>query len=194
MPWEKSFDEDAVLDRAMKLFITKGYEATSMADLLEATGLNKGSLYNAFGSKKELFARAFVHYEQDKRKAGLKELAALDQPVAAIIRMFDDLVAPPGSSDIAMRGCLLVNTAQDLPNHDADMERTVKEGLGDFEAFFVEQLTLAKSRGQVSKKLDIARTARGLLALVVGIRVLERGAFDQEQLASIRDQAVALLE
>ena len=55
MPWEKTFDIDEAIDRATEVFWAKGYEATSLADLIKATGVNKGSFYNAFGSKKKLF-------------------------------------------------------------------------------------------------------------------------------------------
>lgn len=190
MPWEKSFDVEQALDRAKEVFLTKGYEGTSMADLLEATGLNKGSLYNAFGSKKELFNKALLRYEQEERKANLRELEALDQPVTAIKRVFDDMVEP----SVPLKGCLLINTALDLPNHDAEVEATVKAGIKDLEAFFTRQLELAQSRREVSRKLNVPRVAGGLTALVVAIRVLERGALNRPGLMLIRDQAAALLE
>lgn len=192
MPWEKSFDMDVVLDRAIDVFWEKGYAATSLADLLKATGINKGSLYNAFGSKKGLFIKALLRYYRERRKLGLTELAAMDNPKKAIEVLFDGLVTQNLANN-DNKGCLLVNTALDLPNHDPDIEQAVKKGLADVEAFFVKQLTLAKSRNEVSKDLDVNRTAKGLLTLVVGLQVLARGVFDEEGLTSIRDQAVDLI-
>jgi TetR/AcrR family transcriptional repressor of nem operon len=57
MPWEKSFNEETALEKAMQVFWEKGFEPASIADLLEGTGLNRGSLYNAFGGKQQLFVK-----------------------------------------------------------------------------------------------------------------------------------------
>lgn len=84
MPWEETFDIDEATDKATEVFWKKGYEATSMADLIEAMQINKGSLYNAFGSKKELFDRALVRYNQKNRAAKIAELRGWSDPVAAI--------------------------------------------------------------------------------------------------------------
>jgi TetR/AcrR family transcriptional repressor of nem operon len=74
MPWEETFDIDEATDKATEVFWKKGYEATSMADLIEAMQINKGSQYNAFGSKKEIFDRALVRYDQKNRAAKIAEL------------------------------------------------------------------------------------------------------------------------
>ena len=74
MPWEKNFDLDKATDKAIQVFWKKGYEGTSMSDLIDAMGINKGSLYNAFGSKDELFNRALLRYDQLNRQEALKQL------------------------------------------------------------------------------------------------------------------------
>lgn len=192
MPWEKSFDTDEALDRAIGVFWAKGYEVTSMSDLIEATGINKGSLYNAFGSKKALFVQAFIQYDREQRQAALRSLSKKDDPVVAIETLFDDLVEQ-SVQDEDKKGCLLVNTAVNLPHHDAEIEVAVKNGLTDYEIFFKDQLTLAKSRDEVRGSLDVNRTAKGLLTLVVGLRVLARGVFGRSDLEIVRDHAHALI-
>ena len=84
MPWEKTFDEDKVIEAAMLLFWEKGYTDTSMADLLKVTGLSKGSFYNAFGSKHDLFLKALLKYDMENRCIILQELVAMDSPVESI--------------------------------------------------------------------------------------------------------------
>ncbi len=192
MPWEKSFDVDDVLDRATDVFWAKGYEAASMSDLLKATGINKGSLYNAFGSKKALFTQALLRYDRTQRQASFAGLRKLDDPVAAVTGLFD-LLIEQCVSDADHKGCLLVNTALDLPNHDDDIEKIVKAGLDDIESFFRQQLELGKSRGVVPATTDTNKTSKGLLALVIGLRVLSRGAFDEQGLRSIKEQAIDLI-
>ena len=160
MPWEKSFDVDDILDRATGVFWAKGYEATSLTDLIKATGINKGSLYNAFGSKKGLFTKALLKYDREQRQAMLAQLAVMDDPVAAINALFDGLIAQ-SLADKEHKGCLLVNTALDLPNHDKDIEKTVKASMRDFEAFFEQQLELGHSTGAIPTHVDTKVTAQG---------------------------------
>ncbi|MEQ8653602.1 MAG: TetR/AcrR family transcriptional regulator [Kiloniellales bacterium] len=192
MPWQKSFDVEQAVDQAMEVFWAKGYEATSMADLLEATGINKGSLYNAFGSKKKLFVRALLKYDREQRQAALGELADLEDPLTAIELLFESMVAK-SLSDKDCKGCMLVNTALDLPNHDGDVARIVRAGMKDLDVFFRQQIALGQSQGSIPPDRDPASTAQALLALLVGLRVLARGASDEAGLRAIKQQALALL-
>jgi len=189
MPWVKDFDVDGAVDRAMKVFWAKGYEATSISDLVAAMRINKGSLYNAFGSKKALFTRAFLKYDRENRQASLKRLEAMDDPVLAIETLFDSLIAE-SAADTERKGCFLVNTALELPNHPEDIQDMVTSALQDFERFFERTIKAAQARGDVPSGLDAGAAATSLLTQVVGLRVLARGAFDAVSLNAIRTQAL----
>ena len=189
MPWGKDFDEEVVVDRAMKVFWAKGYEATSISDLVDAMQINKGSLYNAFGSKKALFTRALLKYDREFRQGALEELEALDSPLLAIRTLFDSLIEE-SRADKQRKGCLLVNTALDLPNQSADIQGMVSSALRDFESFFRRSIKLGQKRGEVAAGLDADETAKWLLAQVVGLRVLARGTFDVAGLRAIRSQTL----
>ena len=152
-------------------------------------GINKGSLYNAFGSKKELFVRAILKYDRENRQAALKQLEEMDDPIMAIQALFDSLIAE-SEADTEHKGCFLVNTALELPNHSDDIKELVAEALLDFEQFFERLLVLAKERGDVPETLNTANVAKSLLSQVVGTRVLARGVFGSEGLQAIRTQAL----
>lgn len=190
MPWVKDFDVDEAVDRAIEVFWAKGYEATSVADLADAMRINKGSLYNAFGSKKELFTRALLKYDRENRQASLKQLETMDDPVAAIRTLFDGMIAE-SQSDSEHRGCFLVNTALDLPNHTEDIQDMVTSALQDLEQFFARAIKRAQGLGRAPADLDRRKAAKSLVAQVVGLRVLARGAFDAKDLKAIRSQALA---
>ena len=192
MPWEKSFDTDAALDRATEVFWAKGYEATSLSDLLDAMGINKGSFYNAFGSKHELFVRGLLKYDREQRQAMLTDLASQNDPVRAIETLFDSLIEQ-STKDRMRKGCLLFNTALDLPNQDPDVVDMVQSSMDDFENFFRTQLKNGIRSGALPDRIDPKQTAKGLLALVVGLRVLSRGIFESKDLRAIRNQALALM-
>jgi len=193
MPWEKTFDTDDAIDKATQVFWAKGYEATSLADLLKAIGINKGSFYNAFGSKKSLFTQSLLKYDREQRRQILAQLTSLQDPLLAVNTLFDALIEQ-SLADVERKGCFLVNTALDLPNQDDDIQKTVKKGLHDFEAFFEQQVRLGISTGTIPTTVDPTVAAKGLLTLVVGLRVLSRGVFDQASLSAIKTQAIDLIQ
>lgn len=192
MPWEKSFELDDATDHAMGVFWLKGYEATSISDLTKAMGINKGSLYNAFGSKKALFDRVMLKYDRENRQNSLKQLATVSDPLQVIDMLFDGLIAET-KADADNKGCLLVNTALELPNHADDVKEMVTGALKEFEVFFEKLVLQGQADGKLSDDLNPQDVARSLLALVVGLRVLARGAFDADALSSIRNEAVRLI-
>ena len=192
MPWEKTFDIDDAVDRATQVFWEKGYESSSLADLIKATGVNKGSFYNAFGSKKKLFTQSLLKYEREQRRDTLAAFEALNSPTLAIEKLFDALIAQ-SLADEKKKGCFLVNTALDLPNHDEDIQETVKKGLKGTESFLERQLQNGIDNGVIKNKVEPAREAKGLLTLLIGLRVLARGVFDQANLEVIKFQAMRLI-
>ena len=192
MPWEKTFDEDDAIAKAMKVFWEKGYEPASIADLIAGTGITRGSLYNAFGGKEQLFVKALLKYDQDNRRAFLAELEAMDDPRRAIAAAFDGIVAET-LADTEKKGCFIVNTASELATHGEEVNRIVHNGIREFEAFFRRSIEVAQARKDIPESLDPEATAKALLAMVVAIRVLGRGVFDKSALTTIADQALRLI-
>jgi len=188
----KTFNEEDATEQAMALFWTNGYEPTSIADLTQAMGINKGSLYHSFGSKKNLFIRALLKYDVEHRQATLARMSEITDPVVSIDTLFS-LLVKQSLEDVEKKGCMLVNSALEMPHHDDDIKAIVVAGMNDFEDYFRRQLVIAKQNGAVLANLDISETAKGLLTLVVGLRVLARGVFLRVELAAIRSQAMKLI-
>jgi TetR/AcrR family transcriptional repressor of nem operon len=192
MPWEKSFDEDEVIGNAMEVFWEKGFEPTSMTELIACTGISRGSLYNAFGGKQQLFVKALQKYDKEKRRALLAELEAIDDPVRAIAALFDGIVADT-VADLDKKGCFLVNTASDLAMQSDEVNNLVRNGMRELEAFFRRSIEVGQARQKISQNLDPEATAKGLMAMVIAIRVLGRGVYDESSLKTIATQAQRLL-
>lgn len=193
MPWEKTFDEDEAIAKAMKVFWEKGFEPASIADLIAGTGITRGSLYNAFGGKEQLFIKALLKYDKENRRAFLAELEAMDDPRRAIAVLFGGIVAET-LADTEKKGCFIVNTASELATHGEEVNRIVHNGIREFEAFFRRSIEVAQARKDIPESLDPEATAKGLLAMVVAIRVLGRGVFDKSALTTIADQALRLID
>ena len=92
MPRPREFEEDAVLDAAIECFWRRGLESTSVRDLSEATGLGQPSLYNAFGDKRQLFARSLERYATQSMRARIARLEATRAPADAIRSFFRELI------------------------------------------------------------------------------------------------------
>ncbi|MBE7381364.1 MAG: TetR/AcrR family transcriptional regulator [Leptolyngbya sp. SIO1E4] len=192
MPWEKTFEIQDAVDKAMHVFWAKGYVDTSIADLLEATGLKRSSLYNAFGGKRDLFVKALRKYDRENSRATLSQLEEIEDPHQVIQTLFEGVIQE-ALSDPDHKGCLLVNTSLELPTHDKEIQTIVKTGLRAVEAFLQRQIELGQARSELPESIDPQATARALIALITGIRVLGRGAFEESALRSIAAQALRLI-
>jgi len=192
MPWEKTFDEEQAVKAAMLLFWEKGYTDTSMADLLKATGLTKGSFYNAFGSKHDLFVKALLKYDIENRRSVLQEFAAMDSPVKSI-KSFLNAVIAESVEDTDKKGCFLINTSLDLGAHKEEIKEIVTRGLGETEVFFKQMIELGQARNQIPENIDPHSTAKALMGTVAGIRVLGRGVYDKAALTALSEQSLRLI-
>jgi len=188
MPWKKSFSEEDAIHDAMMLFWEKGYDSTSIADLLTGLNINRGSLYNAFGGKRNLFIKALTKYDKEIRHTSLAKLEALDDPVKAIETLFDNAVSE-AVADKQKKGCFLVNTASEISAHDQDVVEITRQGMHDFVAFFRRCIEVGQARGEILANLEPQATARKLLALTSAIRLLGRGIFEESDLQIIADEA-----
>ena len=193
MPWEKQIDETEVLRRATEAFWARGYDATSINDLVAATGINRGSLYAGFTDKRSLFPRALDHYDREHRRAFLSALERDYGPREAILAAFRRVVEACDEGR-NRKGCLLVNTALELSPHDPDIERIVQAKLEAVESFFRNRIEDAQKDGTIGPKVQAAETARVLFALFMGLRVITRSRPDRDLMASIVNEAAALLD
>ncbi len=188
MPWEKNFDVNQALESAMLVFWEKGYEATSIADLIEATGIKRQSLYNAFGGKQEFFIRALLKFDAERQRSVLEALEAEGKPLESIKFIFDQAVEDP-----LKRGCFLVNTALEIQGHNEDVKIQATSGVEDFKQFYVRLIEQGKQLGEIPASVDTNAAASGLLAALFGMRVMGRGTCSQETLRQVADQALRLL-
>ena len=186
------YETDEVLTKIMRQFRRHGYSATSIRDLEEATGLFRGSLYHAFGDKREMFFRALRHYDQLYREVPIKELEKHSSPRGAVLAVFESAasVAPGGGS---REGCLEVNAATELGAHDEEVASLVADAFAGTAKFFCASIERGQACGEISPKIDPEQTAKSLLGLLLGLRVLACVSPDESFVESVVGQAGALL-
>jgi TetR/AcrR family transcriptional repressor of nem operon len=183
----KDFDEERTLDQAVDCFWHRGYEATTVRDLADAMKIGGASLYNAYGDKRALFARALERYANRSMRERIARLEASHEPKEAI-RTFLAEIIERSLKDPDRKGCLLVNSALDVAPHDATIGKVVAGYFDELRAFF--RRNVAASRPD----LDAGATADHLLGVLLGIRVLARTGARRKALEAVARPALALLE
>ncbi len=185
----RTFDADTALEAAMAAFWRLGYEAASVHDLTRATGLSRSSLYQAFGSKRELFDAAVAHY-MDRVPGMLAPLApgGLD----AVAAFFDNWQRRwRGGGDDPLLGCLVVNSTAELGGDEAFAPTAAGYREMLLEAF-AAALRAAEERGETDPGRAGER-ARVLVGLTMGIFVAARGNPDDAEVDALFDATRAVV-
>ncbi|MGI9608434.1 MAG: TetR/AcrR family transcriptional regulator [Acidimicrobiales bacterium] len=187
----REFDDAAVLESLTDLFWAKGFEATSMADIVEATGLNKSSLYNAFGSKEAMFGLAVNHYVDNRAQMLTDFLEHGEQGLDDVMMMFDVMWREVESGD--QRGCLAVNTSTELGPTDeraVEISTRYRETLrGSFRAAFGR----AADRGEIDPT-QIDAYANMITSMVFGMAVVVRGGAPKHEIKAHLDAARSVVD
>jgi TetR/AcrR family transcriptional repressor of nem operon len=177
----RSFDEEHVVDLAMELFWTNGYEATSVSDLTAELGVHPGSLYRTFGDKHALFLRALARYRDTQARALAPALLAggpVLPRIRAVLVGFIELAAEQENP----RGCLAANTVGELLPGDAEVTCGVVGVLSDVEDGFLQGLRAAARQGEIPPDLDLPGWAGTLTMLVQGLQVVAKTEPDPRRL------------
>lgn len=179
----RSFNEDKVLDAAIDCFWRKGLKSASIRDLADEMGIAGPSLYNAYGCKQSLFARALERYADTGMRVRIARLEKDFPPKEALFAFFsetiDQALEAPDS-----RGCLLINTAMEVSPQDNELRQAVGVYLKEIQAFFCRTLKAGQTDSTISRRLSAEAFSRMLLALLLGIRVLARTQPSRDMLES----------
>ncbi len=185
----REFNPETALDRAMQVFWAKGYEAASLDDLCDATGLSRSSLYAAFGDKHDLLLATLDHYEEQaaaRMRAALARPLPFREAMAAMLgEIIDQIVAGPGR-----RGCFVGNCAAEIARGDREAMTRIRRSLSRVEEVFREALTRAKTRNEISAATDVEALARFLMSGLQGLRLVGKANPDR---AVLQDVAATML-
>lgn len=191
MPWQKQFDRDEVLDRAKETFWSSGYEGVSMDVLLSRMGIQKGSFYATYGSKHDVLLESLQRYIGE-RFSSFDSLSRSQPPLEALAmhlrEVFDESTGRQPD-----RGCFLVNAATELAPSDPAVQGLVRRALKAHRDFYRRLLASARETHELPTDFDIEATADGLLAIVLGMRVMARAGIPKAVLESSYRQALRLI-
>lgn len=172
------FDPDKAIDAAVEVFWRKGYEATSMSDLLEAMSLSKSSLYQTFGSKQQLFERCLSRYTDRLSAEMAQELEEAKSGRSFIENTFAE-VADTAQQPEGAKGCLIANSASEFGQREPALASPVRDGLNRFAKIFTDAIVKAQADGSISADADPRALGTYLIGTMNGLRTMIKAGADR---------------
>lgn len=189
----REFDIDEAVESAMQVFWTRGYNGTSLVDLIEGTGLSRGSLYKAFGDKHGLFLAALERYTSGAGEDLFRTLQK-SGPVKALIRETLRRFAQISSGVDGLRGCMLVATATEMLPHDADVAPCVAAMFDRMRNAYAAAIERGQAAGEIPRRHDAQTLARLIVCLTQGMRATGKAGATRKEMTAVVDSAMALLD
>jgi len=190
VPRGKTFDPDSKLDVAVDLFWRRGVDATSMQDIVDALGVNRGSLYATYGDKEQLWRATLSRY-CDLVYGQLLAILAEEGALLPRLRGLLEALADPDSG--RPRGCLIVNAITERLPHDAGTLEIVDHQVARVEGALLEAFRAAEAAGEISARRSSRQLARFVVATIQGLYVLDRAGASRETMADVIDVAMSAL-
>ena len=189
----REFDPEDALEKAMHVFWQNGYEGTSMSDLVESTGVHRGSLYTTYGNKEKIFLAALERYGENYGLEMIRPVLESDRPVAALKRMiwdrYDDYVSGRYTC-----GCLISNTLAEVTPEDKEVFGYITRLLEVRCEMFTRALERAKSLGQLASHQDPVALARYLNTFLLGVAMQVRLHPENETMRETIEMGLAVFD
>lgn len=189
----RAYDPETALAAATAAFWRAGFAATSLDALSEATGMNRPSLYGAFGDKRELYLAALQRYVDEARTAMDAALAAPRPLREGLKRVFDLALKMYYPADETARGCLLVGTAATESVQDEGIREVLGRGLRDFDQAFERRMQRAVAEGDLPADADPAMLARLASAVLHSLALRSRAGDRRSELAATAAAGISLI-
>jgi TetR/AcrR family transcriptional regulator, transcriptional repressor for nem operon len=192
MPKVKLFNEEEAMDTITQLFWTKGYNGTSIDELVTASGLSRSSLYDTFGGKHELFLKSLQHYLQQNNHTLQNELAGIASPKKKIEFFFryavDDIM-----DDKKRKGCFMLNSSTELCNLDKKVAAIAADNMSNVTNRLAAWIKEAQQLGEISNRQQAKILATSLYASFCGLRVMGQTNPEKKLLDDVVKSVMQLL-
>ncbi len=185
----REFDEDKALEAAMEAFWQKGYEATSLSDLCTCTGLHKGSLYQTFGSKHELFMRALRNYTDQSFADVASVISASESPLENIRAVMHKVIGQASEES----GCMMMNSLVELAPHDPEVKAALQASAQRRLEAMTGLVAEAKAAGEIRDAREPDQIAVQLMVTIAGTATTMKGFLTKDQALQTIDSVLASL-
>lgn len=189
---KREFSEEKVADAAIEIFMSKGYRATSIQDVVAATDIGPGSLYGAFGSKSGLFQAVLDRYDATSPVLRVVERAESAPPRQTIVDLLEDIADGRPSLD-RPRGCLITNSAAELAGSNAAMAARVQRSLRRLEDALCRLVERGQQNGEFANTRPAREVAHYLVTVIQGLQVMTKVETDRNALHAVVGTALSVL-
>ncbi|MFT3908353.1 MAG: TetR/AcrR family transcriptional regulator [Ferruginibacter sp.] len=193
MPKTKQFDETEVLKKARDVFWKKGYNGTSMDELVQATGLSRSSIYDSFTDKHGLYIKALQCYQQAQEQS-LNESIPGKLSGRKKIECFFKNIINDSLNDKQRKGCFMLNSATEMANVDSNVNKTVVNNMEMIEDLFMSWVKEGQASGEISKRFTAKAIARHLLSSLNGMKLVAQTRPDKLLLKDILELSLSVLD
>jgi TetR/AcrR family transcriptional regulator, transcriptional repressor for nem operon len=193
MARNKAFLEENALERAMQVFWRKGYNATSMEDLVTEMGINRASLYGTFGDKKQLYLATLKFYQTQANENLKAIILQYGSPKAQLIAVAQFLMEESLEQTTEPRGCLLANATSEMALLDPDICQFVTNNVHSFEGTFEKLITKGQEIGEFTANIAPPSAATFLSNFLYGIRTVSKTKPDAAKMRQSLDLALSVL-
>jgi TetR/AcrR family transcriptional regulator, copper-responsive repressor len=189
----RSYDPDTALAQAMSVFWDAGYAGTSLDDITAGTGLNRPSLYGAFGDKRALYLQALERYRSQGR-AAMADALSREVPLReALARVYELALSLYLSGDAGARGCFLIGTALTESVLDPDVRKLLRDSLHDFDDAFEARIRYAQEQGEIPRDANPNALARMASATLHTLAIRSRAGEPRKLLEATAGAALDLI-
>jgi len=168
----KKFEPEMVLSKAMEVFWARGYEAASLAELLQNMGISRKSMYDTFGNKQALFLKALEYYAQTNLRSIKEQLLASGSPLRNIEQLLQSMQVTHGKS--GSKGCMLGTCTADFDTSDVEIAPVLRSYFNRLENIYCEAISQAQAAGELSTEADPRDLARMLVCTTQGMALVGR--------------------
>ncbi|MFF2089325.1 TetR/AcrR family transcriptional regulator [Paenibacillus sp. NPDC058174] len=191
----REFDQNEALEKAMELFWAKGYERTSIADLVSHTNVHRGSLYDTFGDKYQLFTACLDRFQRNSYDTVLGMLSGPGDPKDLLRAFFEKMIdRAMNEDDRGLKGCFLTNSALDMASFDSNIAGRVAAFNLEMESIFQRLLLQAQQNGTLSNKHTVPELAKFLVNTRYGLYAMAKTTNDREMLQGVCRVALSILD
>src|SRR4051794_3491765 len=187
----RAYDPQVALARAADVFWKAGYAGTSLDDLVEATGINRPSLYAAFGDKRDLYLKTLEYY-RDQSRALARAALADDPPLRVLLKRFYDKALELYLSG-GPRGCYSIGTAATVAAVDDGVRAFLADSMRTTDSFLTHQIEKAKERGEISRDADPAALAYLATATLHTLAIRSRAGLSRKELQGLATAAIDVI-
>jgi TetR/AcrR family transcriptional regulator, copper-responsive repressor len=188
----RAYQPDVALGKALDLFRKDGFAATSLDDLSTATGMNRPSLYGAFGDKRALYIKSYQRYRDDAR-AAMIDIFRDEMPIRQRLHKIYAVALDIYLSGESPRGCFTVMTAASEAVADPDIRAMVLEGFAELDKAFAACFRLAKERGELAGSADTTVLSQLASATIHSIAIRARAGVPRRDLEAIVEGAIDVM-